>query len=533
MVADEFAAPATFLSMLSSMFFRRVPAGRGVRQIAGSFRPLIPQARRGMAFNIFDESPQVEAKFVGGKKQVAEAIFLQHANEGTSLAPGEAFKGACASLVDAYPELQALQNVALEGRLFEIMDEDADGVIDLDEFCEGVLLLTDPDADARYKNLVERLKSGFVSGDADSYEHVKRIAIVGGGVAGLQTARALSKIGKECVVFEKSDNVGGVWRANYADFGLQVPKELYEFPEFPYPAGTNCQKFPPGPQVQQYIEAYAAEFGLDKMVRLNTGVQAIESNSTADGQRGWKLKVGKQGESVQEEEFDFVVVATGMYGWPPHIPRVRGQEEFEGTIAHSATFQDASVCSGKKVVVVGGGKSAIDNAVSAAKHGDSSTLVYRSAHWPVPRYLLNLVPFKWGTYSRFGHFMLPTHYDVSPTAWYLHSLLTPIKWGWWRIVETMFRFQFRLPAEMLPKTPIEIDVFTGGQILNYEFRDMLSAGTVNAKKGALERFTKDGVVLQDGTELEADIVVFGTGWWTDCCKTSWPRRRTACTSIAT
>ena len=86
---------------------------------------------------------------------------------------------------------------------------------------------------------------------------------------------------------------------------------------------------------------------------------------------------------------------------------------------------------------------------------------------------------------------------------------------------------------------LEIDVFTGGQILNYEFRDMLSAGTVNAKKGALERFTKDGVVLQDGTELEADIVVFGTGlrsttgWWTDCCKTSWPRRRTACTSIAT
>ena len=45
--------------------------------------------------------------------------------------------------------------------------------------------------------------------------------------------------------------------------------------------------------------------------------------------------------------------------------------------------------------------------------------VYRSAHWPVPRYLLNLVPFKWGTYSRFGHFMLPTHYDVGNAAWCL------------------------------------------------------------------------------------------------------------------
>ena len=88
-------------------------------------------------------------------------------------------------------------------------------------------------------------------------------------------------------MFEKSDNVGGVWRANYADFGLQVPKELYEFPEFPYPAGTNCQKFPPGPQVQQYIEAYAAEFGLDKMVRLNTGVQAIAIRATRLEAQGW------------------------------------------------------------------------------------------------------------------------------------------------------------------------------------------------------------------------------------------------------
>ena len=75
-------------------------------------------------------------------------------------------------------------------------------------------------------------------------------------------------------------------------------------------------------------------------------------------------------------------------------------------------------------MVVGGGKSAIDNAVSAAKHGEASTLVYRSAHWPVPRYLLNLVPFKWGTYSRFGHFMLPTHYDVGNATWCLAAWLS-------------------------------------------------------------------------------------------------------------
>ena len=53
-----------------------------------------------------------------------------------------------------------------------------------------------------------------------------------------------------------------------------------------------------------------------------------------------------------------------------------------------------------------------------------------------------------------------------------------------------------MPAEMVPDTPIEIDVFTGGQILTYEFRDMLKAGKVDAKKGSIEKFTENGVVLQ-------------------------------------
>eukprot|EP00617_Octactis_speculum_P026088 CAMPEP_0185748846 /NCGR_PEP_ID=MMETSP1174-20130828/7556_1 /TAXON_ID=35687 /ORGANISM="Dictyocha speculum, Strain CCMP1381" /LENGTH=382 /DNA_ID=CAMNT_0028424703 /DNA_START=28 /DNA_END=1176 /DNA_ORIENTATION=- len=236
---------------------------------------------------------------------------------------------------------------------------------------------------------------------------------------------------------------------------------------------------------------------------------------TADGGRGYKLHIGRSSGETHEEDFDYVVVATGMYGWPPYIPRVRGQDDFEGLITHSNMFHDAAVCDGKKVVVIGGGKSAIDNAVSAGKHGESSTLVFRSAHWPVPRHLANLVPFKWGTYSRFGHFMLPTHYDVSNISWYMHSLLSPVKWGWWRIVETMFRLQFRLPEELTPTTPIEHDVFTGGQIITYEFRDMVRDGKVAAKKGALKKFTKNGVVLTDGTELEADIVLFGTGFTKD------------------
>merc|ERR1712190_559425 len=104
------------------------------------------------------------------------------------------------------------------------------------------------------------------------------------------------------------------------------------------------------------------------------------------------------------------------------------------------------------------------------------------------------------------------HWDLSRTQRCLHGLAAPLKWLWWRIVEIMFRFQFHLSGDFVPTTRLDHDVFTGGQILSYEFRDMLSAGKVGAQKGEITRFTETGVVLTDGSEMDVDLVVFGTGF---------------------
>merc|ERR1712048_1021547 len=83
---------------------------------------------------------------------------------------------------------------------------------------------------------------------------------------------------------------------------------------------------------------------------------------------------------------------------------------------------------------------------------------------------------------------------------------------WWRIVELMFRLQFGLSGDFVPTTRLDHDVFTWGQILSYEFRDMHRAGKVGAQKGAIARFTETGVVLTDGSEVDVDMVVCGTGF---------------------
>jgi len=336
---------------------------------------------------------------------------------------------------------------------------------------------------------------------------MKRIAIVGAGVAGLQTARLLHEKGFQCCIFEKAENVGGVWRENYADFGLQVPKELYEFPGFAYPNDHDVNLFPSGPQVQSYIEHYAEEFHLKDLIRFGTPVAALEPRRGG----GWHVSFSSQGGVLQVEDFDFCVMCTGMYSSNPNLPKVPGMEAFQGEILHSCTFRDKEQVRGKRVVVVGGGKSAVDNAVAAAKEGLSSMLLYRDAHWPVPRYLLNLIPFKWGTYSRFGHFMLPASHTMGGFATWFHAVFVPLKWLFWRIVELMFCLQFHLRGDAVPETPIEIDLFTGGQILNYEYRDLLQADQVKAMKGSIQRFAEKAVVV-DGIELPADVVIYGTGF---------------------
>jgi len=352
----------------------------------------------------------------------------------------------------------------------------------------------------------------IIDNNAPTYTHVKKVAIVGAGVAGLQLAERLSKVdGMEVTIFERTNKVGGVWSSNYADFGLQVPKELYEFPSFPYPKHKQWDQFPKGPEVQEYIEAFATHFDLNRLIKFNTAVLAAKPLA-----RGWSVTFApRDGGEAATQSFDFFVVATGMYGGAcPHMPAHPGKEAFKGEVLHSFGFTRREQAAGKRVVVVGGGKSAVDCAVAAVKGGAKEvTLLFREAHWPVPRRILDLIPFKWATYSRFGHALLPTHHDVSPLAWWLHCFFTPLKWLVWRLVEMIFAWQFRLSGELVPSSRIEIDVFTGGQILTYEARDMIQSGALKVCKNAIARYTPDGVDLaRNGASIAADLVVYGTGF---------------------
>ena len=88
----------------------------------------------------------------------------------------------------------------------------------------------------------------------------RKVAIIGAGVAGLATARTLMAEGFDCKVFERAGKLGGVWADGYVNFGVQVQKSLYEFPD--RPLAPDIPDFTPGPVFQNYLEEFADEFAI-------------------------------------------------------------------------------------------------------------------------------------------------------------------------------------------------------------------------------------------------------------------------------
>jgi dimethylaniline monooxygenase (N-oxide forming) len=334
------------------------------------------------------------------------------------------------------------------------------------------------------------------------YNRDMRVCIVGAGVSGIQVADVMERDGHACHVFERESTVGGIWRQNYAGFGLQVPHELYEFCNVQsHKAGT----FPPGAEIHEYIQHFFVTNDLSGRCTFSFNVSVLGIESIPEG---WKVTT-----TDGTYEFDYCVMCTGMYN-TPFIPSfISDKQPANGSATiHASDFTDADVARDKKVLVVGGGKSAIDCAVAAASVTDDVTLCSRTMHWPIPRRILGVIPFQWTTYSRAGHALLPPHWDLSrlSLSWHQNRYVKAVKRAIWRVVEMIVKRQFGL--KRAPVNPIDVDLFSGGQILDNTFYDRVSSGRIRHVVTEDVGSELDRMQKQGGAEM---LTICGTGFRKD------------------
>merc|ERR1712232_185626 len=288
--------------------------------------------------------------------------------------------------------------------------------------------------------------------------------------------------------------------------GIQVPSSLYEFPDDPLPSGWD---FASGEAINGYIQAYAAKHGVTQISRLGCSVEKLMHEKGK-----WQVDVQDNGGELTSLTFDYVVIATGVYSsTSKYIPQYKGAETFKGTWLHSVDFKDVDVCAGKHVVTVGYGKSAFDCAQFSSKVAAQSTLLFREAHWPVPRNILGLVPFEYATFSRFGAgCLLPAYPKQGWIERAVHAIPGLLDGFWW-LVEKIFAGQFGLKGKLLPNRSFIQDFWGGhGVIPHPDFFPLVHNGSITAKQGSIRSVKPHSLVLESGEEIPADVVLFGTGF---------------------
>jgi len=305
---------------------------------------------------------------------------------------------------------------------------------------------------------------------------------------------------------QAEQELGGVWADNYTGSGIQVPSNLYEFPDDPLPRGWN---YASATCINSYIQKYAQKHGVTRVARLGCSVEKLSRDSSK-----WHVDVMNAGGIQESFTFDYVVIATGVYSsTSKFIPSYQGSETFAGTWLHSVDFKDLNLCKDKRVVTVGYGKSAFDCAQFSSKVASKSTLLFRESHWPVPRNILGLIPFEFATFSRFGSgCLLPAYPKQGLIERVVHAIPFLLEAFWW-LVAKIFAWQFGLSGDLLPKRGFIADFWAGhGVIPHPDFFPMVKEGTIDAKQGAIKSVKPQSLVLESGEEILADVVLFGTGF---------------------
>ncbi|MEV6957835.1 FAD-dependent oxidoreductase [Streptomyces sp. NPDC051207] len=319
-----------------------------------------------------------------------------------------------------------------------------------------------------------------------------RVCVIGAGLSGLATAHALNARGIDVVCLEKAPDVGGMWRQPgagerspaYLALHLNSAKQLTGFADFPMP--SELPLYPSHSDVATYLKSFAEWAGLLSRVELRTEVRSVRQE--ADGT--WTVLSRDARGVVSARRFDRVVVASGHNTEPamPH-PLPPGADTFGGTIIHSMDYRTGEDFTGRRVVVVGLGASAVDIAADLSRHAARTLLSVRRGLHIIPKQLYGI------------------SVDlIAEAPWFTAMSLAEQR----QFVEQALHVaRGRLSDYGLPEP--DHPVFSSAVTISDEILSRIRHGAV-IPRPAIASFEPGRVVFTDGTSEEADAVVHCTGY---------------------
>ena len=213
------------------------------------------------------------------------------------------------------------------------------------------------------------------------------VCIIGAGCSGITTAKRLAEFGISYDQFELSDDVGGNWyfgnpngrSSAYRSLHIDTYRDSVSFRDMPM--GDEYPDYPHHERIRAYINDYADAFSLRERIRFGTEVKRAARQPSG----GWRITLS----DGSAEEFDFLIVGNGHH-WDPRYPDFPGS--FDGETLHSHHYLSPTEpleLTGKRVLVVGIGNSAVDIVSELSRKGVAEKVFIstRSGAWVMPKYL--------------------------------------------------------------------------------------------------------------------------------------------------
>lgn len=339
---------------------------------------------------------------------------------------------------------------------------------------------------------------------------MSKVAVIGGGPAGIVAARYLKSEGFEPVLYEQGERLGGQWTGDPRYSGVwpamrtNTSRVMTAFSDRRHDRETPV--FPTNQMVCAYLQAYAEQFELLRHARLRTAVRGLSRNQRGDA---WAiLSEDAEGRS-REDTYEKVVVATGRYHHPA-IPPVPGLESYSGRrgLVHAFGYKHPEVYRGLRVLVAGCSISALEIASDLAMLGASRVVSTNRRQRYVLHKQLAGVPTDHLAFTRFA--------ALAEECMPMEAVAAGLKDFVTKTSGSPEQFGAPRPAG---------NILEAGITQSQHFMPLVAEGRI-AVKPWIAGVDGEKVRFTDGTEEEFDAIIFGTGYHLDLPFLSEELRRT-------
>ena len=204
-----------------------------------------------------------------------------------------------------------------------------------------------------------------------------QVVIVGAGFGGMGAAIALQRAGVEdYVILERADDLGGTWYVNhYPGLTVDIPSATYSYSFEPNPNWSHV--FARGHELKAYCDQVAAKHDLRGHMRFGVTVSSARWDEDAGV---WAVALA-DGSTLTTQH---LITATGFLS-EPALPEIAGIETFEGTVVHTAQWDDELDLTGRRVAVIGTGATSVQLVPTIARDVAELTVFQRTPIWVFPK----------------------------------------------------------------------------------------------------------------------------------------------------